>query len=121
MLRRVALVRTDFSEELRASFIRVTRIGELGRRLGVTSNRRTLPSSAQPLITIFSLSEILNAIAKLNMYNSPGIGQFPGELLQAVNKVLVYIFHKVINSIWNKEELSDQWRSVTLTIQNKGR
>jgi hypothetical protein len=29
MLRRVALVRTDVSEELSASFIRVTRIGEL--------------------------------------------------------------------------------------------
>jgi hypothetical protein len=28
MLRRVALVRTDFSEELSASFIRVTRIGD---------------------------------------------------------------------------------------------
>jgi hypothetical protein len=30
MLRRVALVRTDVSEELGASFIRVIRIGELG-------------------------------------------------------------------------------------------
>jgi hypothetical protein len=30
MLRRVALVRTDVSEELDASFIRVTRICELG-------------------------------------------------------------------------------------------
>jgi hypothetical protein len=30
MLRRVALVRTDVSEELSASFIRVIRIGELG-------------------------------------------------------------------------------------------
>jgi hypothetical protein len=30
MLRRVALVRTDVSEVLSASFIRVTRIGELG-------------------------------------------------------------------------------------------
>jgi hypothetical protein len=29
MLRRVALVRTDVSDELSASFIRVTRIGEL--------------------------------------------------------------------------------------------
>jgi hypothetical protein len=36
MLRRVALVRTDVSEELSASFIRVTRIGEL-RMLAVTS------------------------------------------------------------------------------------
>jgi hypothetical protein len=42
MLRRVALVKTDVSEELSAS-IRVTRIGELGTTLAVTSNRRTLP------------------------------------------------------------------------------
>jgi hypothetical protein len=42
MLGRVALVRTDVSEELR-SFIRVTRIGELGKTLAITSKRRTLP------------------------------------------------------------------------------
>jgi hypothetical protein len=42
MLRRVALLRTDVSEELSASFIRVTRIAELGTTLAVTSNRRTL-------------------------------------------------------------------------------
>jgi hypothetical protein len=38
MLGCVALVRTDVSEELSASFIRVTRIGELGTTLAVTSN-----------------------------------------------------------------------------------
>jgi hypothetical protein len=42
MLRHVALVRTDASEEFSASFIRVTRIGGLGTTLAVTSNRRTL-------------------------------------------------------------------------------
>jgi hypothetical protein len=42
MIGRVALVRNDVSEELSASFIRVTRIGELGTTLAVTSNRRTL-------------------------------------------------------------------------------
>jgi hypothetical protein len=41
-LRRGALVRTEVAEELWASFIRVTRIGELGTTLAVTSNRRTL-------------------------------------------------------------------------------
>jgi hypothetical protein len=46
ILGRVALVRTDVSEELSATFIRVTRIGELGTTLAVTSNRRTL--RAQP-------------------------------------------------------------------------
>jgi hypothetical protein len=39
MLSRVALVRTDVLEELSASFIRVTRLGELGTTLAVTSNR----------------------------------------------------------------------------------
>jgi hypothetical protein len=42
MLGRVILVRTDVSEELSASIISVTRIGELGTTLAVTSNRRTL-------------------------------------------------------------------------------
>jgi hypothetical protein len=42
VLRLVALVRTDVSEEPSASIIRVTRIGELGTTLAVTSNRRTL-------------------------------------------------------------------------------
>jgi hypothetical protein len=41
MLRRVSLVRTDVAEELSASIIKVTRIGELVA-LAVTSNRRTL-------------------------------------------------------------------------------
>jgi hypothetical protein len=44
MLRRMALVRTDVSEEHIASIIRVIRIGELGTTLAVTSNRRTLRS-----------------------------------------------------------------------------
>jgi hypothetical protein len=47
MLRRVALVRTEVSEELSAPFIRVTRIGELGTTLAATSNRRTLQRSTK--------------------------------------------------------------------------
>jgi hypothetical protein len=39
MLRRVALVRTGFSEELSVSIIRVTRIAELGTTLVVTSKQ----------------------------------------------------------------------------------
>jgi hypothetical protein len=42
MLRRVVLVRTDLSEELSASFIRVTRIGKLETTIAVTSNRSTM-------------------------------------------------------------------------------
>jgi hypothetical protein len=38
MLRRVALVRADVSEERGASFIRMKEIGELGRTLAVISS-----------------------------------------------------------------------------------
>jgi hypothetical protein len=42
VLRRVALVRPDVPEQQSASFIRVTRISELGTTLALTSNQRTL-------------------------------------------------------------------------------
>jgi hypothetical protein len=51
MLCRVALVRTDVSEDLSASFIRVTTIGEVGTTLAVTSNRRTLRRNRRLLVT----------------------------------------------------------------------
>jgi hypothetical protein len=42
MLGRVDLVITDVSEELSASFVGVTGLGEVGTTLDVTRNRRTL-------------------------------------------------------------------------------
>jgi hypothetical protein len=55
MLGRMALARTDVSEKLSASFIRVTRISELGTTLAVTSNRRTLRRNTKPLVVSSSL------------------------------------------------------------------
>jgi hypothetical protein len=51
MLRCLALVRTDVSEERSATIIRVTRIGELGTKLALTSvltiaTRRNIPEDA---------------------------------------------------------------------------
>jgi hypothetical protein len=54
MLRCVALVRSDVSEERSASIIRVTEIGELVRTLAVTSNRRTLISSQRASVASYS-------------------------------------------------------------------
>jgi hypothetical protein len=58
MLRRVALIRTDVLEELSASFIRVTRISELGTTLDVTSNRRTLRRNTSRFLTRATLRNI---------------------------------------------------------------
>jgi hypothetical protein len=64
MLRRVALVRTDVFEELSASFIRVTRIGELGTTLAATNN--LLRSVRRLLVTanVVSSSPILATLMK---------------------------------------------------------
>jgi hypothetical protein len=45
LLRRVALVRTDVSEEPGTFFNRVTKIGELGTKQAATSNRRRMVPS----------------------------------------------------------------------------
>jgi hypothetical protein len=53
MLRRVVIVRTDVSEELSASFIRVTRIGELGTTKQTPwplVRERTIPTERPPLV-----------------------------------------------------------------------
>jgi hypothetical protein len=50
MLRRMALVKTDVSEEPGASFIRVTRISELGTTHAATSKRRTLRRNVRRLL-----------------------------------------------------------------------
>jgi hypothetical protein len=57
MLRRVVLVTTDVSEEPSTSFIRVTRISELGTTLAVTGNRRKLGrnTSVRRLLVIASV------------------------------------------------------------------
>jgi hypothetical protein len=51
MKRRVALVRTDVSEERSASMIRETRISDLGTTLALTSNRRKLPRNTMSVLT----------------------------------------------------------------------
>jgi hypothetical protein len=61
MLHRVALVTTDVSEELSSSFIRVTRIGELGTTLAVTNNRITLRRNTSSLNLVTLMMEALGS------------------------------------------------------------
>jgi hypothetical protein len=47
--------------------------------------------------------------------------QVSAELIQAGDKILCSKIHNVINYIWNKEKLPDQWKeSITVPVHRKG-
>ena len=47
-------------------------------------------------------------IEKLKSHKSPGIGQIPAEFIKAGVRTNHYEIHKLITSIWNKEELPEE-------------
>jgi hypothetical protein len=60
------------------------------------------------------------AIAKLIKCNFPGSDQIPAKLIKPGVETLS-IIHKLINFIWNKDELPDQWKVfIILPIHKKG-
>jgi hypothetical protein len=69
---------------------------------------------AEPLVPGPSRLGVEIAIAKLKKYKSPGIDQILAELIQAGGEMLLSAIHKLINSVWNKEELLDQWKGLLL-------
>jgi hypothetical protein len=46
----------------------------------------------------------------LEKYKSPGSGEIPAELIQAGSEILLSAIHKLVNFVWNKEELPNQWK-----------
>jgi hypothetical protein len=77
--------------------------------------------AAELLVPGPSRLEVQIAISNLKKYKSPGSDQIPAELIQAVGEMLLSARHKPINSIWNKEELPDQWKeSIFVPIHKKG-
>jgi hypothetical protein len=70
-----------------------------------------------PLVPDRSLFEIEIGIARLEMYKSPGSGQISAELIQAGGEILWSEIHILINSVWNKKELSHQWMESRIIVQ----
>jgi hypothetical protein len=76
---------------------------------------------AEPLVPGPSCLEVEIAIAKLKRCKSPGSDEIPAEFIQAGGKILLSAIHQLINSVWNKEELPDQWKeSIIVPVQKKG-
>jgi hypothetical protein len=87
---------------------------------GVNDVRQTEIHTAEPLLPEPSSSEVEIAIEKLKRYESPGMDQIPAELIQARGNTLRSEIHTLINCIWNKKELSDQWKeTIVVPIYKK--
>jgi hypothetical protein len=75
---------------------------------------------AEPLVPEPSLVEVEIAVGKLKSYKSPGTDQIPAELIKAEGETLCSAIHRLICSIWNKEELPQQWgESIIVPIYEK--
>jgi hypothetical protein len=68
--------------------------------------------AVEPLVSDPSPFEVEIAIAELKEYKCKSLvnGLIPAELFQAVGESFTSEIHKLLNSIWSKEELPHHWK-----------
>jgi hypothetical protein len=49
-------------------------------------------------------------IEKLKSHKSPGIDQITAEMIKAGGRTIYCEIHKLVISLWNKEELPEDWK-----------
>ena len=58
---------------------------------------------------------------KLKRHKSPSTDQIPAELIKTGGRTIRCEFHKHVNSIWNKEELPEDWKELIIVpLDTKG-
>ena len=80
----------------------------------VNDIRHTEIHTAEPLVPEPSVFEVELAIEKLKSHQSPGIDQIPAELIKAGGRTIHSEIHKLITSIWNMEELPEEWKELII-------
>ena len=82
---------------------------------GVNDVKQTEIHTAEPEP---SASDFELTIEKLKCHKSPCIDQIPAELIKTGVKTIFCDIHKLIISIWNKEELPVEWKELII-VPNK--
>jgi len=77
--------------------------------MGVNDARQTEIHRAEPLVPVLSAFEVELAIQKLKSHKSPGTDQIPAESIKAGGRNNRSEIRTLINSIWNKVELPEEW------------
>ena len=88
---------------------------------GVYDVRQTETHTAEPLVPEPNAFEVELATKKLKSHKSSGIDQITAELIKEGGRTVHYQIHKLNVSIWNKEELPEEWKeSIIVPIHKKG-
>jgi hypothetical protein len=66
--------------------------------------------TAEPLVPGPSVLEVELVIEKLKSHKSPDIDQIPAEMIKAGGRTISCAIHKLIISIWIKEESPEEWK-----------
>jgi hypothetical protein len=89
--------------------------------LGVKEVRQTELHTVERPVPEQSAFEVELVIEKLKSHKSLVINQIPAELIMAVDKTIHSEIHNLINSIWNKEKLPEEWKeSIIVPVYKKG-
>ena len=87
---------------------------------GFNDVRQSEIQTAEPPVPKPSAFEVEMAIEKLKTHTSPGIYPIRAEMIKVGGTTINSEIHKLINSIWNKEELPEQWKESIIVPICKG-
>ena len=87
---------------------------------GVNDVRQREIQTAEPPFLEPSAFEVEMSIEKLKIHTSPGIYQITAEMTKAGGRTIHSVIHKIINSLWNKVELPEQWKESIIVLICKG-
>ena len=88
---------------------------------GVSEVRQTEIHTTETLVPEPSTFGFEMAFEKLKRHKSPGIDQIPAGCIKAEGRTNRPEIHKPINSVWNKEEMPEEWKeSIIVPIYKNG-
>jgi len=88
---------------------------------GVNDVRKTEIHIAEPLVPGPSASEVDVTTEEVKRNQSPGTDQIPAEMIKAGSRTIHSAIHELINSIWNKEKLPEEWKELIIVpLYKKG-
>jgi len=75
----------------------------------VNDGRQSEIQTAKLVVLEPSAFDIEMAIEKLKRRNSLDIDEIPAEMIKSGCRTIISDIHKLMNSVWNMEELTEQW------------